>query len=127
MIKIIDDFFTRRIRDKVNNLASKRRYYEAVQELKKIKKIEDRISECYNALTIIGTVIAINQYGRVYFIENREEYERIKKGLDKEIPSQAALYRNIKNDEIEGLESMFEIVPGVNPLKQYYEELKSPR
>lgn len=109
------------IEEKVDSLTSKGDFEGAVNLLKKITDPELRINICYSALAGLAVARAIEEYGEVAVLEDKEKYERAKIGLE-DLPPHAILYKD-PDDNVHGLEDMMDFIPEDNPLKQYYNEI----
>lgn len=108
--------------EKAAQLLAKKKYEEVLVLLNGIPRYDDRIQMCYELLSLEAVVNAINEFGEVRVMENREEYERTRAGMGDFSPY-AVLYRNPKTDYVDGLEEMIDLVPLDNPLKRFYLEI----
>jgi len=109
------------IENRVHSLTKENRFEEAVNLLKKITDLESKIKICYGALVGFAICKVIDEYGEVALLEDKEEYERAKKGME-DLPPHAILYKD-ENDDVHGLDDMLDFVPEDNPLKRYYLEI----
>ena len=109
------------LRKKVDMLLSDRNYSGIVNLLKKIQDEQLRLQTCYVTLVCLGMERAIEEYGRVTVLEDKEKYERAKIGLE-DLPPHAVLYRH-PDDTLEGEDEMLDFVSEDNPLKQYFREI----
>lgn len=100
------------------------KYAEAINILNSIKDEQKRREECFAQLAVLGMERAIEEYGEVTVLDDKEKYERAIAGME-DIPPHAVIYRNPKTDDMDGLERMVDFVPEDNPLKQYWRKIES--
>ena len=115
--------------DEVSDLVCKEKYLEAIKRLDKITNLKERKAISFGVLAGLAISRTIEEYGRVKLIEDREEYERIKIGLDSEIPARAVLFLNTKTkiaeEIVEGIEDLVDnTIPENNLLRDYYNTLE---
>ena len=89
--------------------------------LKGIPSHDEMIKICHELLSLEAIAYAVNEFGEVLVMENREEYERGRAGMGDCSPYNV-LYRDPKTDEVDGLEYIIDLVPLDNPLKRFYLE-----
>ena len=108
--------------NKLAKLTMEDRYDEAVSLLRSIGDEEKRLELCRWTLIGDGISRAIEEYGEVFVLDDREKYERARKGME-DIPPHAVIYRDPVTDEVDGLENIIDFIPSDNPVMLFYKEL----
>jgi len=107
--------------DRVNILASEGEFEKVVDLLKRTSDSKLSLQICYDTLVSIGILRAIEEYGKVTILDDRQQYERAKRGME-DFPPHAVLYRG-PDDVMDGADDMLDFVPEDNPLKQYFQQI----
>jgi len=106
------------IEEFIDSLVCENNFEEAVALLKTISDKEEQRRVCFLTLSTYGAGLAAAEYGEVRIIQDKGEYEKIKRGMGDFAPN-AVLY--VDGDEnVHGLEEMLDFIPEDNPMKQFY-------
>jgi len=107
---------------KIQDLIKAKDYEGVLELIKKNRDTKKQRDECFNLLCLIGTLRAIDTYGRVCIAKTLEEYQMLRNNPEIKAP---VLYgeKDTPMKEVKGIERILETVPDTNPIKRYYTEL----
>jgi len=109
-------------RDIAFNIASqffKRKDYGGmVRAVKCVPDLRERQQLCFSLLACIGMVRAVDEYGSIVIIDDREKYERARSGLEN-VPPEIVFFKDGR-DCLHDPERLTDFVPEDNPLKKYW-------
>ena len=113
-------------RDIAFNIASqfsKRGDYEGmVRAVKCVLDLKERQQLCFSLLACMGMVRAVDVYGKIFIIDDREKYERARMGLEN-VPPEIVFFKD-RQDNLHDPERLTGFVPEDNPLKKYWREIE---
>jgi hypothetical protein len=110
--------------EKIYSFIDSKDYEGIVKYLEAMIDKEERKEICKVALTILGMQKAMEEYGSVRIIGNKEEYEKAKMGLSDCSPNNILYVKDLNEDSsVEGIEEMIDFVPEDNPIKMYYRDI----
>jgi len=109
---------------KATKLATEDNYAGAVDYLRKIKDREYAAQVCSDICLGIGLTFVLARGDDIRVLEDRDLYDRSKRGEVPEIPPYAVLFKG-PDDEMDGVDDIIDQIPDDNPLKQYYREINA--